>query len=159
MGKNVTMGYDGRVIWGAAQDGSAISTNTPVVGYLDMLMRDHASFQIDTGTTAIPASTLVGNLVVLCSDNYVPPGGGTGQVPYVGTWSPVPTTILVSNGGLAIATNSTVTVTTVATFGTGVSKGVYYIPTVAVRWLQFTFTQSAGSGVLTVSCNAKSLGG
>ena len=159
MGKNVTMGYDGRVIWGSAQDGSAITTNTPVIGYLDMLMRDHASFQIDTGTVAIPTSTLAGTLTVLCSNNYVPPGGGTGQIPYVGTWAPVPTIILVSNGGLTVATNSTITVTTLATFGTGAPKGVYYIPTVAVKWLQFTFTQTSGSGVLTVSCNAKSLGG
>ena len=156
MGKNVTMGYDGRVIWGAANDGSAISTNTPVVGYLDMLMRDHASFQVITGSVAIPASTLVGTMTVLCSNDYVPPGGGTGQIPNAGHWDPVPVQMVssVSNG----TSSAFVTLPFSVTTGAG-SKGTVYIPTCAVRWLQFTFTQSAGSGVLTVSCNAKSLGG
>lgn len=151
MGKNVTLGYDGRVIWGAAMDGSAISTSTPVVGYLDMFMRDHFSFQVILGSVAIPASTLVGNLVVLCSNNYVPPGGGVGQIPNAGNWDIMPVTSTPTTG---FAGNNTVSVTT----GPG-SKGIWYIPTMAVKWIQFTFTQSSGSGVLTVSCNAKSLGG
>jgi hypothetical protein len=147
MGKNVTMGYDGRVIWGAANDGSAISTNTPVVGYLDMLMRDHFSFQIITGSVAIPVSTLVGNLVVECSNDYVPPGGGTGQIPNAGNWSPIPNTFVP-------AYTPTGAVSTTAG-----QKGLFYSLTLAVRWVRFTFTQTAGSGVLIVFANAKSLGG
>jgi hypothetical protein len=156
MGKNVTIGYDGRVIWGNNQDGASITTNTPVVGYLDMLMRDHCSFQVDTGSAATPVSTLVGTLTVACSNNYVPPSGGAGQIPNAGTWV-APAFAIVGTG--AAITSGALTVPTTATFGTAAPVGFYYLSTFACRWLRWTFVQTSGSGVLTVFANGKSLGG
>jgi hypothetical protein len=136
MGKNVTLGNEARVIWGSDGAGTAISTSTPVVGYLDMMMRDHFSVQSST-----PAgSTLAGTLTVRCSNDYVPPGGGMGQTPFAGNWSAMPTPLT-------------------QTVASGPNVAVAYYGTVAVRWLQFTFVQSTGSGVLSVWANAKSLGG
>jgi hypothetical protein len=137
MGKNVTLGYDARVIWGAANDGSVISTSTPVVGYLDMGMRDHFSIQ---SCTPFSGSTLAGTVTVRCSNDYVPPGGGYGQIPYAGAWSAMPTPLT-------------------QTIASGPNTILTYYGTISVRWLQFTFVQSSGSGVLSVWCNAKSLGG
>lgn len=135
------LGNESRILWGSDGAGTAISTNAPVTSQIfSMVGRDHVSFHL---TTPI-GSTLAGTAIIQASNNYAAPLQiSFGSVPYAGDWA-----TLAAMANFQNSAGLTVT--------SGQFNQLVYVGPIRVRMFRVVFTQSSGSGILSVFVDASS---